>query len=643
MSDEQLWAAACQSARGLRFLHSHGVLHLDVKPENIYLAAGTWRIGDFGLAVARGNNGSMVRAQRRGQRGACMRWLAGWLAAQGHGCRHVCCPAWRAPDRARLPAPAPAVQDWEEGDGDYVAPELLQAGGEPSPASDIFSLGATLLECATGAVWSSVGGLRGASQQGGAGRCRRRACPHRAVRAAGCRGCVCQCPATPRHRPPWLRRPSRAGRKLPRSEGWTAEDVERLEVPHRPPAFVQLLRAMLQPSPALRPTAHHVLEVVARQQPAVAAAAAEAEAQAEAAAAAQAAAAAAARQSPGMDVPVQQAAAALGPSPFMQHLRAAGGGAAAAAAAEQQLIQAAAAAGSGAFSFDMPQGHHSGFEFTPGQPLRPHNRHRGGGGGPGLPPATAVKGTPVGRARLGGRWAPALSPLISEGALTPGAAAALAGLTPSTRGSSEGAPTPVLGHGSGGSSSGGGGSRRQAVVTPLDAWRPTPLQVPPQTASLAMATGGSSGGVPSVQHPSSGGTQDSQDGWRLSRRDIISPDSDTFNGEAGSPAQGTPRPACGMHGTMPMAVPPTCEHHPCASPPYLFPPSPHTHHPAASQSDSDFSYSCGTGKTMSDMDFADALSPMSQGGCGWRGSGGASVGARQARRHHTPPLAPPMA
>ncbi|EFN58091.1 hypothetical protein CHLNCDRAFT_15082, partial [Chlorella variabilis] len=50
MSDEQLWAAACQSARGLRFLHSHGVLHLDVKPENIYLAAGTWRIGDFGLA-----------------------------------------------------------------------------------------------------------------------------------------------------------------------------------------------------------------------------------------------------------------------------------------------------------------------------------------------------------------------------------------------------------------------------------------------------------------------------------------------------------------------------------------------------------------------------------------------------------------
>lgn len=44
------------------------------------------------------------------------------------------------------------LQDWEEGDGDYVAPELLQAGGEPSERADIFSLGASLYECATGAL-----------------------------------------------------------------------------------------------------------------------------------------------------------------------------------------------------------------------------------------------------------------------------------------------------------------------------------------------------------------------------------------------------------------------------------------------------------------------------------------------------------
>lgn len=87
MPDEALWAVACQAAQGLAFLHSHGVMHLDVKPDNIYLSAaglpqggsgsssgtpccagcssGTWRIGDFGLAVARGQDGSMVRGHGR--------------------------------------------------------------------------------------------------------------------------------------------------------------------------------------------------------------------------------------------------------------------------------------------------------------------------------------------------------------------------------------------------------------------------------------------------------------------------------------------------------------------------------------------------------------------------------------------------
>lgn len=43
-----------------------------------------------------------------------------------------------------------AMQDWEEGDGKYVAPELLNGQVEPTPAADIYSLGATLYECATG-------------------------------------------------------------------------------------------------------------------------------------------------------------------------------------------------------------------------------------------------------------------------------------------------------------------------------------------------------------------------------------------------------------------------------------------------------------------------------------------------------------
>ena len=50
--------------------------------------------------------------------------------------------------------------------------------------------------------------------------------------------------------------------------------------------------------------------------------------------------------------------------------------------------------------------------------------------------------------------------------------------------------------------------------------------------------------------------------------------------------------------------------------------------PAGSHSESDYSFSCGTGRTLSDMDFADALSPMSQGG--WL-SGEADPGARLHR------------
>lgn len=50
-----------------------------------------------------------------------------------------------APSRGRL------MQEWwEEGDGNYVAPELLKSNGSPSPAADIYSLGVTMYECATG-------------------------------------------------------------------------------------------------------------------------------------------------------------------------------------------------------------------------------------------------------------------------------------------------------------------------------------------------------------------------------------------------------------------------------------------------------------------------------------------------------------
>lgn len=147
LTDAEVWQVALDVASGLHFLHSNNVLHLDIKPENIYRnldgdgTPGPWRIGDFGLAVARES------------------------------------------------------KDWEEGDGDYVAPELLRTGIEPTPAADIFSLGATLYECAT-------------------------------------------------------------GQKLARREG--SADAAEVVLPDRPPALQVLLTAMLLPDPTTRPLAAQV-------------------------------------------------------------------------------------------------------------------------------------------------------------------------------------------------------------------------------------------------------------------------------------------------------------------------------------------------------------------------------------------------
>eukprot|EP00271_Cylindrocystis_brebissonii_P012615 TRINITY_DN3145_c0_g1_i2.p1 TRINITY_DN3145_c0_g1~~TRINITY_DN3145_c0_g1_i2.p1 ORF type:complete len:726 (-),score=105.10 TRINITY_DN3145_c0_g1_i2:2935-5112(-) len=111
LAEEKIWSFARQVAAGLHHIHAAGVVHLDVKPENIYLTEdfGLLKIGDFGLAVLTGQ--------------------------------------W----------------DWEEGDGAYVAPELLVHGTHrplPGPASDMFSFGAMLYEWSTGSQLPRSGPLR---------------------------------------------------------------------------------------------------------------------------------------------------------------------------------------------------------------------------------------------------------------------------------------------------------------------------------------------------------------------------------------------------------------------------------------------------------------------------------------------------
>jgi len=98
---EQAVKIAQETCRGLDFAHSRGIVHRDLKPGNVWITAdGIAKIGDFGLAVSL--------------------------------------------DRSRLTQEGMMV-----GTVAYMPPEQAM-GGEVTPKSDLYSLGAMLYEMATG-------------------------------------------------------------------------------------------------------------------------------------------------------------------------------------------------------------------------------------------------------------------------------------------------------------------------------------------------------------------------------------------------------------------------------------------------------------------------------------------------------------
>ncbi|XP_026171774.1 membrane-associated tyrosine- and threonine-specific cdc2-inhibitory kinase [Mastacembelus armatus] len=104
--ESSAWAYLCDLLSALQHLHSHGFVHLDLKPANVLITdSGRLKLGDFGL-LFEVNQKSIEPVEGKGK----------------------------------------GKEDAQEGDPRYMAPELLR--GEYGPAADVFSLGVSILELA---------------------------------------------------------------------------------------------------------------------------------------------------------------------------------------------------------------------------------------------------------------------------------------------------------------------------------------------------------------------------------------------------------------------------------------------------------------------------------------------------------------
>uniref|UniRef100_A0A158P8V5 non-specific serine/threonine protein kinase n=1 Tax=Angiostrongylus cantonensis TaxID=6313 RepID=A0A158P8V5_ANGCA len=97
LEEQELWKVLFDMVKALHHMHSSGMLHMDVKPSNIFISKNsTCKLGDFGLAF----------------------------------------------DMNETP-----IDTAEEGDKYYMAPEILN--NSPTTAADVYSLGVSMLELAT--------------------------------------------------------------------------------------------------------------------------------------------------------------------------------------------------------------------------------------------------------------------------------------------------------------------------------------------------------------------------------------------------------------------------------------------------------------------------------------------------------------
>lgn len=126
LDETRVWKVLTEVAAGLQHLHDNNVLHLDLKPANIFITdLGHLQIGDFGLATRwpRPDPLTIMRGAAISQ--------PGWSGDEEM--------VWRREGerRSRAKSHNDASEDIErEGDREYIAPEIL--GGRYGKEADMF-------------------------------------------------------------------------------------------------------------------------------------------------------------------------------------------------------------------------------------------------------------------------------------------------------------------------------------------------------------------------------------------------------------------------------------------------------------------------------------------------------------------------
>ncbi len=156
LSAGEVVALGMAMASALEAIHGAGLVHRDVKPANILVTGGVYKLVDFGVAAIDERPDESRRDEAR-------RVVVDDLPLEVSATKASMLDAsalWKGA------APVPAPLDHLSGTLGYIDPACVSTLSRANAASDIYSLGATLFECAAGMLPAAFAAGKGAGLKG---------------------------------------------------------------------------------------------------------------------------------------------------------------------------------------------------------------------------------------------------------------------------------------------------------------------------------------------------------------------------------------------------------------------------------------------------------------------------------------------